>query len=361
MIPCSFRLLQEIVITPGKLLAAQVQTRTDCFWVISAYCHPSSAKEDCEALARWLTDHQDHPDPFFIVGDFNHGHHLSFDAWHRILSCAQGDDIVKDEPTFWGPNGSSSIDKVILPTEYMRRGLIQHQVFYDRLFESAGHACISIQLRHRPPVSSSPDLPLHMTIPASVFQPGKDRHDTRQVWPSLQSLVRRLCLVSQPTFESLQTLLWQWWMSLPKRPRDFNTLRKHLQSDRPLLNISKRLLRELLAALPGFRPALEEYCQSSTVITVPRTFLWKCFELLDLQLQQQHLITKNRDETRNPAHRRPWLKMKIEYHPALIFCAFVRGFLKFQVYTLFVAEFHWKVSKMAFSPQRNDNFNAFLK
>ena len=92
-----------------------------------------------------------------------------------------------------------------------------------------------------------------MTIPASVFQPGKDRHDTRQVWPSLQSLVRRLCLVSQPTFESLQTLLWQWWMSLPKRPRDFNTLRKHLQSDRPLLNISKRLLRELLAALPGFR------------------------------------------------------------------------------------------------------------
>ena len=62
-------------------------------------------------------------------------------------------------------------------------------------------------------------------------------------------------------------------------------------------NISKRLLRELLAALPGFRPALEEYCQSSTVITVPRTFLWKCLELLDLQLQQQHLITRNRDET----------------------------------------------------------------
>ena len=65
--------------------------------------------------------------------------------------------------------------------------------------------------------------------------------------------------------------------------------------------------------------------------------------------------------TRNPAHRRPWLKMKIEYHPALIFCAFLRGFLKFQVFTLFVAEFHWKVSKMVFSPQRNDNFNVFLK
>ena len=72
---------------------------------------------------------------------------------------------------------------------------------------------------------------------------------------------------------------------------------KKIQSDQPLLNISKHLLQELLAVLPGFRPALEEYCQSSTVITVPRTFLWKCFELLDLQLQQQHLITRNRDET----------------------------------------------------------------
>jgi len=67
--------------------------------VISAYCHPSSAKEDCETLAKWLSDHQDHPDPFFIVGDFNHGHHLSLDTWHCILSCAQGDDIVKDERT----------------------------------------------------------------------------------------------------------------------------------------------------------------------------------------------------------------------------------------------------------------------
>ena len=174
---------------------------------------------------------------------------------------------------------------------------MQHQVFYDRLFESSGHACVSIQLRHRPPVSSSPDLPTHMTIPASVFQPGKDRHDTRQVWPSLQALVRRLSFVAYPTFETLQTLLWQWWMSLPRRPRDFNTLRKHLQTDQPLLNISKQLLHEMLTALPGFRPSLDEFCQSSTVISVPRTFLWKCFEILDLQIQQQHLITRNRDET----------------------------------------------------------------
>ena len=196
LISCAFRLLREVVITPGKLIAAQVQTRTDRFWIVSAYCHPNSARDDCEALARWLADRQDDSDPFFIVGDFNHSNHLSLDAWQRILNCAQGEDIVNDEPTFWGPNGSSSLDKVILPAEYMNRGLIQHQVFYDRLFESSGHACISIQLRHRPPVSSSPDLPLHMTIPASVFQPGKDRHDTRQVWPSLQALVRRLSLVS---------------------------------------------------------------------------------------------------------------------------------------------------------------------
>ena len=89
LVSCAFRLLQEVVITPGKLIAAQVQTRTDRFWVVSAYCHPNSARDDCEALARWLADHQDDSDPFFIVGDFNHGNHLSLDAWQRILNCAQ--------------------------------------------------------------------------------------------------------------------------------------------------------------------------------------------------------------------------------------------------------------------------------
>ena len=297
LIPCTFQLLREVVVTPGKIVAAQVQTRTDRFWLVSVYCHPNSAKGDCERLAGWLVKHQDESDPLFIVGDFNHSNTLARDVWQQLLDAAKGEDIICDEPTFWGPNGSSSLDKAILPTDYMNRGLIQHQVFYDRLFESSGHACISIQLRHRPPVSSSPDLPTHMTIPASVFQPGKDRHDTRQIWPSLQALVRRFSLVARPTFESLQTMLWQWWMTLPRRPRDFNTLRKHLQTDQPLLNISKQLLQELLAAVPSFRPSLTEFCQSPTMITVPRTFLWKCFEVLDLQLQQQHLITRNRDET----------------------------------------------------------------
>ena len=73
-------------------------------------------------------------------------------------------------------------------------------------------------------------------------------------------------------------------------------LRKHFQSDRPLLNVSRQLLDELLRALPGFHPSLEDFCQSRTTITVPRPFLWKCFELLDLQTQQQHFITRNREK-----------------------------------------------------------------
>ena len=112
----------------------------------------------------------------------------------------------------------------------------------------------------------------------------------------LSTLIRRLSLATQPTFESLQTPIWQWWMSLPRRPRDFNTLRKYLQTEQPLLTVSKRLLDELLAALPGFNPNLDEYCQTPTGITVPRTFLWKCFEFLDLQIQQHHFIARNRDE-----------------------------------------------------------------
>ena len=297
LIPCSFRLLREVVVAPGRIVAAHIQSRADSCWIISTYCHPTSAGQDLETLAAWLTDHQDEADPFFILGDLNHGNTSAPNVWQRLLETAQVEDIVNEEPTYWGPHGTSSIDKVLLPIDYLNRGLIQYQTFYDCHFETAGHACVSVQLRHRPPVSSSQDLPLHMTLPASVFQPGKDCHDTRCVWPSLTTLIRRISLLEQPTFESLQSLLWQWWMSLPSRPRDFHTLRKHLQSNCALLNVSQQLLRELLAALPGFHPSLTEFCQSPTTITVPRTFLWRCFELLDLQVQRQHWITRNREET----------------------------------------------------------------
>ena len=297
LIPCGFRLLREEIILPGKIIAAYVQSRSDTYWVISAYCHPNTASTDCEVLATWLDNHQDESAPFFVLGDFNRSNILAPQTWQQVLDASHGEDIVNGSDTFWGPNGSSSLDKVILPTDYLNRGLIQYKIYFDRLFETSGHARISVQLQHRPPVTSSTDLPVHMTIPASVFQPGKDKHDTRGVWPSLQALIRRLSLTTQPTLESLQALLWQWWFSLPCRPRDYNTLRKQLQGDKPLLNVSKQLLDELLQALPGFRPSLHEFCQSQTSITVPRPFLWKCFELLDLQIQQQHFITRNRDET----------------------------------------------------------------
>ena len=296
LIPCGFRLIREEVILPSKIIAAYVQSRSDSYWVISAYCHPITASADCEVLATWLSNHQDEPAPFFVLGDFNRSNLLAPQIWQQVLDAAHGEDIVNDAETFWGPNGASSLDKVVLPSDYLNRGLIQYKMYLDRLFENSGHAKITVQLQHRPPVTSSSDLPVHMTIPAAVFQPGKDRHDTRQVWPSLQTLVRRLSGITRPTLESLQAMLWQWWLSLPNRPRDYNTLRRHFQSDRPLLNVSRQLLNELLQALPGFHPSLEEFCQSRTTITVPRPFLWKCFDLLDLQTQQQHFITRNREE-----------------------------------------------------------------
>ena len=63
----------------------------------------------------------------------------------------------------------------------------------------------------------------------------------------------------------------------------------------------------------------------------------------------------------NTAHRRPWLTLRIEYQSAFVFYAFARVFLKSHVYTHSVADFHAEFTRMAFSPQRNDNFTAFLK
>jgi len=106
-------------------------------------------------------------EPCFLLGDFNRGDALFPADWQGLLEAARGENVIPDQPTFWGSCGSSSLDKVILPMEYPNRGLIQYQIFYDRLFESSGHACISIKMCDQPPVASSADLPTHMTMPAS--------------------------------------------------------------------------------------------------------------------------------------------------------------------------------------------------
>ena len=58
-------------------------------------------------------------DPCFLLGDFNQGDTLFPDIRRRITEYAQGEDIIVDQPTFWGPNGTSSLDRVIPPIEYM--------------------------------------------------------------------------------------------------------------------------------------------------------------------------------------------------------------------------------------------------
>lgn len=191
IIPCSFRLLEQREAVPGRAIAARLQTRTDQFWVMSVYCHPNTGRVDCETIAQWLHNHCTGEHPCFLAGDVNQSDSHFPEVWQRVLDNAQGDDIIGNHPAFWGPNGTSSLDRVVLPTDYINRGLIQHQVRYDQHFQTSGHACITIKLNHRPPVASSTDLRIHMTIPASVLQPGKDLHDSRQVWPSLQSLIRR--------------------------------------------------------------------------------------------------------------------------------------------------------------------------
>ena len=99
---------------------------------------PKTVRADCEAIAQRLHTHCIGDDPSFLLGNFP-------DIWRRITESAQGEDIIIDQPTFWGPNGSSSLDRAVLPVEYMNKGLIQHQVYYDRLFESSGHASITIK------------------------------------------------------------------------------------------------------------------------------------------------------------------------------------------------------------------------
>ena len=100
------------------------------------------------------------------------------------------------------------------------------------LFVRRGSSTVSPALQGLPEDSLAGVLARREPTAAVV---GVDEHQNNgyQVWPSPQTLVGRFSFVAYPSLKRCKH--WQWWMSLPRRPRDFKPLRKHLQTDQPLL------------------------------------------------------------------------------------------------------------------------------
>ena len=235
--------------------------------------------------------------PCILAGDFNKADVSHSSEWSTLLSLVGLESTVHGSTTFTGPKGDSSLDDILIPTEYVMNCSLWPTMRLDRHFVKSGHATLCLSLQHKPSVSSTPSLPSHDTIPNSAFQPGKDVEDYRRSdddGPSVPKLIRRLWQVKTPTLGNLQTIHWQWWISEPKgKEPHIMSLKKHIHAKQPFVHVRKSLFDKLIALCPLYRHECESYPQQHNQIIVPVKVIAECFEYIEQTTINQRGIAHN--------------------------------------------------------------------
>ena len=285
LVPTSLQVLATAIIVPGRALAVKVSSRTAKFWIFSVYLHPASKKKELQDICKWILNGNIPEVPSVVSGDFNHIDSEHPDEWNSFLSLLGVESTIHGKTTFIGPKGESSIDDVLVPTEYLQNSSLWPQVYFERNYQHSGHATISVELRHRPSVSSTESFANHVTIPSNVYQPGKDLMDFRQAakeTDSVARLLRRLHSTQEISFRNLQITHWQWYLSEPAAEKlTLYSLRKHIHSAKPLVHVRIPLMEALLARCPLYAFSLSTATQQHGQVIVPKKLIADCFEYMD--------------------------------------------------------------------------------
>ena len=285
LVPTSLQVLTTTTIVPGRALAVKVSSRTAKFWIFSIYLHPVSKKKELQDISEWILDGTIPEIPCVVSGDFNHIDSEHPDEWNSFLSLLGVESTLQGKTTFVGPKGESAIDDVLVPTEYMQNSSLWPQVYLERNYQQSGHATISVELRHRPSVSSTESFASHATSPSSVYQPGKDLMDFRQATKETDSvarLLRRLRCTQVVSFRNLQITHWQWHLTEPPTEKlTMYSLRKHNHSAKSLVHVRIPLMEALLARCPLYAFSLDTVTQQHGQVIVPKKLIADCFEYLD--------------------------------------------------------------------------------
>ena len=218
LVPTSLQVIATSIIVPGRALAVQVSSRTAKFWIFSVYLHPASKQTELQDICKWIRDGNIPNVPCVVSGDFNRIDSEYPDDWNSFLSLLGIESTIQGKTTFVGPKGESSIDDVLVPTEYMQNSSLWPKVYLEKNYQQSGHATIGVEFQHRPSVSSTESFASHATIPSNVYQPGKDLMDFRQATnetDSVAKLLRRLHSTQEISFRNLQITHWQWFLSEP--------------------------------------------------------------------------------------------------------------------------------------------------
>ena len=149
LIPPGWRVDREEEIIPGRIVLAVIQDRYSTIGLISAYLHPQSKGEELRELVKWMKSNKvDHP--LYISGDFNQADVAFPDVWNDLLIYAKVTDTQPNLRTFEGPNGHSSLDRILCPTEYIAAAQIDVLIAAHRRHHLSGHT------NSPPPLQSDP-------------------------------------------------------------------------------------------------------------------------------------------------------------------------------------------------------------
>ena len=131
LIPPGWKLDRTEVVIPGRIVLAVIQDRYSTIGLLSVYLHPQTKVVELKELITWVkTSRVDFP--LYMGGDFNQVDASCPDLWNELLVHAQVLDTHPQLHTFESPTGSSALDRVLCPTDYIAAAQIDVMVAANR-------------------------------------------------------------------------------------------------------------------------------------------------------------------------------------------------------------------------------------
>ena len=252
LIPPGWKLDRTEVVIPGRIVLAVIQDRYSTIGLLSVYLHPQTKVVELKELIAWVkTSKVDFP--LYMGGDFNQVDTSCPDLWNELLVHAQVLDTHPQLHTFESPTGSSALDRVLCPTDYIAAAQIDVMVAANRRHHLSGHYQLTATFVVRPRVKSDMKDPVHQTIPTNVFCPGKNEANPYMVPNDLQELIRRIQRLPQTDEVEFVSTLWSWWRQQPipsNHPRipEHELLRKFLKIRAEVLHVPAKQYHALQTA-----------------------------------------------------------------------------------------------------------------
>ena len=252
LIPPGWKLDRTEVVIPGRIVLAVIQDRYSTIGLLSVYLHPQTKVVELKELIAWVkTSKVDFP--LYMGGDFNQVDASCPDLWNELLVHAQVLDTHPQLHTFESPTGSSALDRVLCPTDYIAAAQIDVMVAANRRHHLSGHYQLTATFVVRPRVKSDMKDPVHQTIPTNVFCPGKNEANPYMVPNDLQELIRRIQRLPQTDEVEFVSTLWSWWRQQPipsDHPRipEHELLRKFLKIRAEVLHVPAKQFHALQTA-----------------------------------------------------------------------------------------------------------------